>query len=270
MKWKFNSILIAKCCQCLGGISLAISAPVPCKWLLDTWSHLLYGFTVRTYWSSSSLRMAFHHVSHVSPVPSWFASPVVSRNQCPLTRPRNWPPCPVHNSSLSAIGVAAVYKWKQLVGSGSANDLIMSFNRSISIKTRIWGLLVRVMVCNVERAEVQSVFCAGLWEWRCAKHMCLQADFLTYFPAPWHPSRLAANAPPVPRKPGEKKPLTYGETSAKGTDHVPTSNKYIQILYFSGGCSNRALIQNMSKKSWTLGTCLARPGMDSPNQLVGK
>lgn len=267
MKWKFNSILRAKCCQCLGGISLAISAPVPCKSLLDTLSHL---YMVSLFAPTEAVHPygwrfnAFHHVSHVSPVPSWFASPVVSRNQCPLTRPRNWPPCPVHNCWLNAISVAAVYKWKQLVGSGSANDVIMSFNSSMSIKTRIWGLLVRVMVCNVERAEVKSVFCA------CCGNEDVPNTCAYCFPAPWHPSRLAANAPPVPRKPGEKKPLTYWETSAKGTDHVPTSNKYIQILYFSGGCSNRALIQNMSKKSWTFGTSLARPGMDSPNQLVGK
>ena len=103
-----------------------------------------------------------------------------------------------------AIGVAAVYKWvKQLVGLGSANDLIMSFNSSMSIKTRIWGLLVRVMVCTVERAEVQSVFCACCGNEDVPNTCAYRLIFLTYLPGPWHPSRLAANAPPVPRKPGE-------------------------------------------------------------------
>ena len=158
---------------------------------------------------------AFHHVSHVSPVPSWSASPVVSRNQCPLTRPRNWPPCPVHNCSLSAISMAAVYKCKQLVGSGSANDLIMSFNRSMSIKTRIWGLLVRVMVCTVERAEVQSVFCACCGNEDVPNTCAYRLIFWLIFQLLGIPQGLPQMLHPFQGSLAKKAPLTYGEATNK-------------------------------------------------------
>ncbi len=144
-EWNFRHRLVRyywysmKCKSTPSWEPSAVSASVLCKWLLDTLSQSVYGCTVHSHWSRSSLRMAFR-VSSCQPCQS--CSVLIRFSSClkasvPFDKTKELTPKSCGAQLLSAIGVAAVYTWvKQLVGWESAKNLIMSFNSSISIKTR--------------------------------------------------------------------------------------------------------------------------------------